>query len=201
MREIKGRLLYLGWNNTPWRVITDNGEIDLQPIVAEFLMSINKERAVQKQKKEGYILKTSKRSKFRLRYAPDEYIILERINGFGGSNVWTYLDATFIRLTGRLVHIKVEMGKKFQIFPDKNEKVFGVYSTGERNSCKLPEGIEKTVCKINQEDCCIFLSLHEDGFYCEKFNIPVARFLLNRFAKGEMSAKKIGNCALLGRKK
>ena len=196
MQEIKGRLLYLGWNNTPWRVITDNGEIDLQPIVAEFFISINKERAWHKNEKGGYVLKTDKKSRHQFLYAPDRYILLENTKEFGGSNVWYYLDATLIRLTGRLVHIKIKMGKKFQIFPDKSEKVFGVYFTGERNSCKLPEGIEKTVCKVGQEDCCIFLSLHEDGFYCEKFNIPIARLLLDRFAKGKMNAKKIGNCAL-----
>ena len=117
------------------------------------------------------------------------------------SNVHVCLDEALGWLSGRLVEIEIEDGKQVKFSADASEEVFGVYFTGEGNSCKIPNGAVKAVCKIGQRDCCIFLSAGADGFNCEKFNSPMVRMLLDRLAKGTMRASRIGNCALLGRKK
>jgi len=81
----------------------------------------------------------------------------------------------------------------------KKEKVFGLYYT-VGNSCKIPGSKEQEVCKIKEGNkCCIFLISSTEGLMCEKFSF-VAEIVLDRLAKNEINAKRIGNCAILGRK-
>ena len=200
MHKIRGRLQYVGWFNRPWKVLTDNGEIDLWPIIDKFLTSLNGKNAEHEQKREGYILKTDKKSEFQFKYVPGEYVTLEKTTGFGMSNVHAYLDNALVWLSGRLIEIKIKDGKELQITADKSEKVFGVYFCDDGNSCEVPKGAEDTICKLGKSDCCIFLTMGLGNFYCEKFSGPTARVLLDRLAKKNMNASRIGNCTVLGRK-
>lgn len=199
MQKIRGRLHYLGWFNLPWKVLTSKGEIDLWPLVDKFLVSLNSKNAEHEIKHDGYVLKKDRKSVFQFKYVPGESVILEKIAGFGMSNVHAHFDNALVWLSGRLVEIKIMDGREIKITADKSEKVFGVYFY-DGNSCKVPDGAEKTVCKIGGPDCCAFLALDRNGFSCEKFSGPTARIILNRLAKGQMNATRIGNCEVLGRK-
>ena len=198
-QKFKGRWLYMGWSNPPWRLVVDNGEIDLWPIIDKFLTSLNGKRADHKQERDGYTLAADKSSEFQFKYVPGEYILLEKPENIGVSNVHAYLDNALVWLSGRMVEIEIQDGKQIKFTADKSEKVFGVYFV-DGNSCEIPDGAEKTVCKIGQSDCCIFLLGTTNGFQCGKFGGSIARMLLDRLAKGEMRSSRIGNCAILGRK-
>jgi len=198
--KFKGRLWYMGWFNLPWKLVTDDGEIDLWPVIDKFLISLNNKRADHKEERDGYTLAANESSEFQFKYIPGEYVLLEKLGNFGVSNIHAYLDTALGWLSGRMVEIEIEDGKQIKFVADKFEKVYGVYFVGDGNSCEVPRGIEKTVCKAGQRDCCIFLSAGAGGFFCEKFNGPIARLLLDRLAKNAIRASRIGSCALLGRK-
>ncbi|MBI2097254.1 MAG: hypothetical protein HYT40_03895 [Candidatus Sungbacteria bacterium] len=200
MQKLKGRLLYMGWFNLPWKLVTDDGEIDLWPIIDGFLTYLNGKRASHKEARDGYTLAADEASELQFKYVPGKYVLLKKPEGFGASNVHAYLDSTLVWLSGRLVEIEIEDGKQIKFTADASEKVFGVYFVGNGDSCEVPNGIEETVCKIGKRDYCIFLSWSPSGFQCEKFSGPTARELLDRLAKGTTRAGRIGNCALLGRK-
>ncbi len=198
--KLKGRLLYMGWFNLPWKLVTNESDIDLWPIISEFLISLDGQHANHEQKIDSYTLSADKSSEFQLKYVPGESLLLEKPDSFGISNIYVHLDTTLSWLSGRLIEIEVKNGKHIRLNADVFEKVFGVYFVNDGNSCEVPGGKEKTVCKVGGADCCIFLSIEANGFRCEKFNSPMARILLDRLAKGKMQATRIGNCALLGRK-
>lgn len=200
MQKLKGKLQYMGWFNLPWKLVTDNGEIDLWPVIDNFLTSLSGKRAKHDRECDGYTLAADENSEFQFKYIPGECVLLEKPEGFGMSNVHAYLDHALVWFSGRMVEIEVEDGKQVKFTVDKLEKVFGVYFVGDGNSCEVPGGAEQTVCKIGQHDCCIFLSVGADGFHCEKFSGPTARMLLDRLAKGNIRASRIGSCAILGRK-
>lgn len=200
MQKFKGRLLYMGWFNLPWKLVMDEGEIDLWPIMDKFLTSLNGKRGNHEQARDGYTLSADESSEFQFKYVPGEYVLLEKPEGFEMFNVHAYLDTALGWLSGRLVEIEIEDGEQMKFTADASEEVFGVYFVGNGNSCEVPRGVEKTICKAWQHDCCIFLSMDARGFSCEKFNSPMARMLLDRLAKGNIRASRIGNCALLGRK-
>lgn len=197
--NLKGRLWYLWWSNKPWKLITDEGEIDLWPHIEQVFLSLSGKRTSHKRERESYALFLDQDSSGRLKYEPGELLILEAIEGFGFSNIYAYLDDALICLDGRMVEIEIN-DKGLKICADKTEKVFGVYFT-DGNSCKIPKGAEYTVCKIGQgKETCIFVSVSSNGFYCKKFSGMTARGLLDRLAKGTINAGRIGNCSLLGRK-
>lgn len=200
MKKYKGKLLFMGWFNLPWKLMTDDSEVDLQPIVNKFFASLKGKRATHNQTSESYTLSADKSSEFQFQYIPDEYIVLKKPKGFGMSNVHAYLENALVWFSGRMVKIEIETGKRIKFMADESEDVFGVYFAGAGNSCEVPSGTEETICKIGQPDCCIFLSITSGGFSCEKFNGPLARMLLDRLAKGNIRASRIGNCKILGRK-
>ncbi|MBI2045934.1 MAG: hypothetical protein HYT28_00725 [Parcubacteria group bacterium] len=201
MQKFSGKLLYTGWLNQ-WKLITNDGEIDLWPTIDKFFVSLNGKRANHEQGRDSYTLSADDSSEFQFEYIPGEYVLLEKPEGFDMSNVHSHLDITLGWLSGRLVEIDIEDGKRIKFSADASEKVFGVYFVGDGNSCEVPRGAENTVCKVGHYDCCVFLFLSAgaDGFKCEKFNSPMARVLLDRLANRTMRANRIGNCALLGRK-
>ena len=201
MQKLKGMLFYMGWLNLPWKFMTDDGEIDLWPVIDKFFTSLNGKRADQREERDGYTLAADESSEFRFKYVPGKYVLLNKFKVFGMSNVYVCLEDALVRLSGRMVEIEIEDGKQIKFIADKSEKVYGVYSVGDDGSCEVPRGAEQTVCKIGQRDCCIFLSASADGFYCQKFNSSLARMLLDRLANGNIRASRIGNCAFLGRKK
>ncbi|MBI2577848.1 MAG: hypothetical protein HYV77_03345 [Candidatus Wildermuthbacteria bacterium] len=201
MQKLKGRLLYMGWFN-PWKLVTDHGEINLWPVIDKFLASLNGKRVSHEQTREGYTLSVDEASEFGFTYVPGEYVLLEKPEGLGMSNVYAYFDESLVGLSGRLVEIEIEDGKQIKFTADASEEVFGVYFVDKGNSCEVPSGAEKTVCKMGQQHaCCIFLSLGAGGFRCEKFSGSTASMILDRLARGNIGAGRIGSCALLGRKK
>lgn len=198
---LKGRLHFLGWFISPWKLTTaDAQEINLWPKIEDVLKSLNGKGADQYRGRESYILVANKSAVFKLEYKPGESLALVKKNGFGFSNVQAYIEESLIWLSGRLVEVELE-NHRLGISADPSENVFGVYFTGDGNSCKIPAGAEDTVCKIGQgKETCIFATAGGEGFLCEKFSGPMARMILDRFAAGTMNAGRIGNCAVLGRK-
>jgi len=200
MQRFKGRLRYLWWFNRPWILITNEGDIDLWPHVNRHFLSLNGKRAVQNHEIDGYSLTAKEDSDHVFTYIPDKNILLKKQEGFGLTNVHAYLDSVLCELSGRLIEIEIDEGKYISIKADPAEDVHKVYYVGEGNSCEVSPGMEHAVCKVGSPECCIFLTFGPDGFACDKFNGPVARVVLDRLAKGKMVAKRIGNCAIAGRK-
>lgn len=198
---LKGRLHFLGWFISPWKLTTEDGqEIDFWPKIEDVLKSLNGKGADQYRNKDSYILVANKSAVFKLEYKPGESLALVKKNSFAFSNVQAYIEESLIWLSGRLVKVELE-NHRLSISADPSENVLGVYFTGEGNSCKIPAGAEETVCKIGQgKETCIFTAVSGGGFLCEKFSGPTARMLLSRFAAGTMNAGRIGNCTVLGRK-
>jgi len=200
MEKLKGRLLYMGWFNKPWNLMTESDEVDFWPMVNEFFISLNGKSANHDQTRDSYVLFADEGSEFQFKYVPDESVLLEKLKSFGMSNVHAYFDSSLIWLSGRMVEVEIEDGKRIKFIADKDEEVHGVYFVGEGNSCEVLSGDERTVCKIGQSDCCVFLTAGSGGFCCEKFNGSIARMLLDRLAKGFIRASRIGSCKVLGRK-
>src|SRR3989338_6788240 len=99
-KKLKGRLLYTGWLNLPWRLVTNKGEVDLWPTIDKFLTSLNGKRADHKQERDGYALLANEDSAFTFNYSPGRYAILEKRGGFGLSNVHAYFDDSLTWLSG-----------------------------------------------------------------------------------------------------
>lgn len=199
--EFKGRLIYTGWSN-PWRLLTDEGEIDLWPLFDQFFLSLDGKPASQERGRDNYTLRVDEKSKSLFEYVPDEYILLKEIDGVGISNVFAYLDTILIWLTGRKVEIEIIDGERIEIRADKSEKVYGVSFREDTNSWPISRKVAKKICKIGKKDCCIFLSVGQNavgqkGFFCMKFDTPFARILLDRFSKRKIHGR-IGNCGFLG---
>ena len=208
--KLKGRLMYMGWMNRPWTLNTDDGEIDLWPIVKEFFVSFNGKRANHKQNRDRYTLFADENSDMKFAHISDSYNLLSELNAHSKSNVSAYLDETLIWLDGRMVEIeiedailvwsdrmveiKIEDGKQFKIKADESEKVHGVYSIIGSNTCNICEGDEHKICRIGTPKACVFAVLDPSGAWCCcKFD-ENARGLLYRLAKGDIRATHIGSC-------
>ncbi len=180
--------------------MTNNGEVDLWSITDKFLASLNGERANHIQELDCYTLYADESSESRFKYESGKYAVLKK-DSFGASNVHAFMDESLMFLSGRMVEIDIGDGR-FRIVADKSEKVYGVYFVDGGKSCEIPVDAEKTICRIGRADCCVFLTVGIGGFYyCEKFYAPVARMMLERLAKGNARASRIGNCAILWRKR
>lgn len=196
--KITGRLLYTGWLNRPWRLVPPKGDdIDLFPLVDTALTKWNGQAANHDQTRDSYALFLDGESEFDIKYTTDGNAGLWKRNGFGFSNIIAYFDCALVWLSGRMVVIEID-DDRIHLAADPAEEVFGLHFT-HSNSCAVPDGAERTVCKISTDDTCIFLCCGADGFSCEKFSGSTARLLLDRHHKGEMNASRIGSCALLGR--
>jgi len=200
MQKFKGRLQFMGWN-LPWKLVTaDNGEVDLDPVIERFFISLNGKHVKEEEGPDSYGLVADESAKFEFEYAQGGCAILKNSKEIAISNVQAIFENILVWLSGRMVEIEIEDGKQMKFVADKSEEVLGVYFIGEGNSCEVPKGIEQTVCKCGQSDCCIFLTIGTGGFRCEKFSGPMARLLLGRLAKGTIRASRIGNCSIIGRK-
>ena len=80
MQKLNGRLHYLGWFHRPWQFITNEGEVDLWPIVESFFFSLAGERA-RHNRDEGYTLFADPESEDRFTYEPDKLVLLEKVDG------------------------------------------------------------------------------------------------------------------------
>lgn len=201
MTELKGRFFYTGWLNRPWRLVDEEAkehkEIDLHPLIADALIKWDGQRMSHENSHNGYSLWLDPKSEYNLVNGEDDFVILDKPAQFGFSNVVAYMETGFHFANGRLVIVTID-DDGFQIEADPAEEVLGLYFTHD-NSCDVPAAAEHSVCKAGTRDCCIFLTMGPSGFQCEKFSSGTARHLLDRYAKGEMNATRIGNCKLLGR--
>ncbi len=204
MELLKGRLEYLGWLNRPWKLWNTKGIkgiTDLWPMFETVFRALNGRETVFDYTKKGFSLKAKPSAETVLKYEDLGSLTLEKKVGFGISNMVAYIEMALMILNGRSVVIKVDARKGIiKLDADPEEKVFGLYFT-DGNSCAVPKGKEEEICKAGKEGACAFLACTSGvGFTCEKFNDSTARYILDRVAKGTIGARRIGNCALLGRK-
>lgn len=199
MQHLTGVLVFSGnWLNRPWALIQDDGsKIDLYPLINKTLRKMNGKPAEQKEGRASYSITLSNSAEMVVKYETDDMAVLEKPDGLGMSNIGAYLPSALTWLSGRKVTLDIN-NAGFIIAADPNEQVFGVKFFGRGNSCRIPEGAEKSVCKIGTSDCCIFAAAGSDGFTCEKFG-GIGATLLDRHFKGTMRASRVGNCALVGR--
>jgi hypothetical protein len=203
--RIKGKLEYLTWDH-PWNVTpVDAAGAELGPIdVKEFFWAVaqrHKDKLCSHdESRSHYELKADPTSEFNLEFEKVGWGLgLFMTEGrFGFSNVAAYLEAAFCRLNGR--HVIVEStADSFKISADPGHQVFGVKYHGSGNYAQVPEGKERDLCKVGTVDACLFSVCGPDGFECAKFSGYTARALLDRKAKGDIRATRIGDCECTGR--
>lgn len=119
--------------------------------------------------------------------------------GWGWTNTQLQLEGLFISLVGRNAILEMEDDTLTVKLDEFNDDVPTVYYDKGNNAVLVGNYKVKDVCKPGTNDCCIFLTASADGFGCSKFNGPTSRVLMNRHAKGEMNATRIGNCKCGGR--
>ena len=199
-KELKGKLEFISlWQ--PIKLFTDNGEVDLRDYYWRLFENLNGKRATMDDAKNTIEIKADEQSETIIKYENDKdgiLILLEKVDGFGASNISAYLPNMLQQLNGREVVLSVS-DNGIKISANPKEKVFGLYYT-HNNCCKIPDDKIHEVCKIGTKDCCIFFCVSPNGFECLKFDSMSARMLLDRHSKKEMRASRIGNCAILGRK-
>jgi hypothetical protein len=199
MKTLKGKLEFFDFFNM--KLYYNKKEINLLNHLDEFFTNLNDKKTSMTYNMNSLTIKADESSEYKLEYKKDNesvFCLINKTEGVGWSNVEAYLENIFQRLNSRQVIIKIDKNEFF-IQPDLNEKVFGLFYTNI-NSCKIEDDKVKEICKPGSEECCIFLSAGGNGFNCEKFDTYMARMLLHRLKQGIMNAKRIGNCAILGRK-
>jgi len=193
--------MFLGWQNKPWKLVTDQGDVDLWPFIEQFFIGLNGKLARRESRLDGCTIALDETSEYRFSYKSGPITrgpILDHQKNSGFINVYAYFENDLVWLSGRVVEIEVS-DTELKLTADSSELVHGVYFTGEGNSCAVSADEVRTICKAGQEDCCVFLGAG-GGFSCEKFNGPMARYWLDRLAKGTIRATRVGNCAILRRK-
>lgn len=200
MKKLKGRLFFTTWAVLSWKLVTNDGEIDLYPIVNHLLESLNLCRVERpEQMVDSFELLVNKDSKFTLRYTPMKVLCLEYLSEDTALDVQISAEMRIMlsRLSGRLVDLEIEDGRRMRIAPDISELVLHVSYACGSNGCEIPSGASETVCRKGKPDRCIFFN---DG-ECRKFDTQIAHDMLSHFAEGTRFAKgivgRIGNCALL----
>ena len=207
MQKLTGVLVFSGsWLNRPWALIQPDGsKVDLYPLIDQTLLALNGKLADHKQGRDSYSLMLDDAAEMVVEYKTDGVALLTKPQGFGMSNIGAYLPGALTWLSGRKVEVEFS-DKGFKIAADPTEQVFGVQFFGRGNSCRIPEGAEKSVCKVGTSDCCIFMAAGTGpgvprsggGFTCEKFG-SVGQHLLGRHFERSMRASRVGNCACTGR--
>jgi hypothetical protein len=196
MRRLIGKLFFMGWDNHPWRLFTDEGDVDLWPFVEQLFLSLHMATVSHCREKESYTLERDKASPYIFNHPMLWASVPHKFEAF---NVRAYLEEILIWLSGRMV--VVEIGENgFKISADPSEEVHGVLFVKEGgNACRIAEGDLALICKVGTPDGCVFCAVGAGGFVCEKFDGSMARYLLDRLAKKQMRATRIGNCAVRGR--
>jgi hypothetical protein len=196
MKILKGKLKFISLFEP---IMLD--EIDLREYYFKLFEKLNGEKSKMDYSMNSIEISADENSDKVIKYENDKNDILILLNNadgsFGMSNIGAYLPDILQRLNGMKVIASIT-DNSIKITNDPKEKVFGIYYT-RNNCCKIPNDKINTVCKIGQEDCCIFICAGSDGFECLKFDSPSARMLLDRYSKKDMRASRIGNCKILGR--
>lgn len=202
---LKGKLEFISLFQTI-KLFTDNGEINLLDYYQKLFERLNGKKVSQDYGMNSITITEDENSEFKLTFESKNsgtddatlHITLDKINGFGSINIGSYLPEILERLNGMSVIINVQ-DNYISITNDPDENVYEIYYTGEGTSCKIPDDDIKSICKIGQEDCCIFITVGADGFCCEKFS-SLSRTLLESYSQGTMKASRIGNCKIMCRK-
>lgn len=199
MKTLKGKLEFISfWH--PIKLITNDGELDLRTEYFRVFTNLNGKKTSMKEGMNDITIYADENSEYQMEFEKNDtiFMMLDKINGLGWSNINAYLPDMLQRLNSMQVIVEID-DAHIGICHDENEKVFELKYTGDGNSCKIPDDKVKEICKIGETDCCIFCAVGRDGFSCEKFNSYMSRILLDRHSKGEMRASRIGNCKIIGR--
>ncbi|MEX0917753.1 MAG: hypothetical protein WDZ93_01200 [Candidatus Paceibacterota bacterium] len=199
MQKLTGVLIFSGsWIKRPWALIQPDGtQIDLYPLIDETLLKMNGKPAEHQMNSSSYSLTLVDSAEMFVRYESDKVAVLDRPEDFGISNINAYLPTALTWLSGRNVQFEYS-DSGFKIAADPTEEVFGVKFFSRGDSCRIPLGAERTVCKIGTSDCCIFMAASEAGLTCEKFG-SAGQYLLDRHFEQSMRSSRIGSCACVGR--
>jgi hypothetical protein len=201
MKTLKGKLEFISfWH--PIKLETKNGEIDLRDEYFQVFKNLNGKPAKMKGKMNSLTVLGDKKSEYLLKFEKNDTkdtisILLEKRNGFGMSNLGSYVPNMLQRLNGMQVILKITKNS-INVAYDPDYEVFELNYT-RNNSCKIPDDKVKEICKIGEDGCCIFCTVGSNGFECQKFDSYMARNLLDRYAEGTMRANRIGNCKVIGR--
>ena len=191
-----GRLEYIGCFY-PWKLVTEVGGIDIWPVVHRFFMRMKGRFAFHEEGRDGYRIFADDTSGYRLDYGFVRFICISKETGDDFINIFPFLEAALIRLSGRLVEIEVSPAE-LKFSADKTEKVHSVRITNDWTA-RVSETVAKKVCKRGRPSCCIFLKRHAGNSFCVKFDVNTARLRLEQLSEGRARATRIGSCALAGR--
>lgn len=187
-----GKLEYLGYDNK-WTLTHSNGTVtDIRDPIMTIIDFLNGEKAEFNYTKDSLKIERDIQSKSTLSINKHGVVIVNFFNGF--SNVTSYISRLLENFNSRYVTFSAS-SDFFELTVDPNEDVNAVSHTNG-NSCKIDDGKEDTVCKIGTTDCCIFLTVSKDGFFCEKFS-SIGTLMLDRYAEGMLNATRIGNCKIV----
>jgi hypothetical protein len=200
MITLKGKLEFISfWN--PIRLISEDSEVDLRTDYFRVLTNLNGKKASMSGKMNDIKIFADESSDRLMRYenkGETILMILEEVGPkWGMTNLGAYVPDILQRLNGMMVIVEFD-DESINIYHDETEKVYELNYT-HNNSCIIPDDKTHEICKIGTDDCCIFLTVGGNGFSCEKFNSGMAGTLLDRYSKGKMNAKRIGNCKIVGR--
>ena len=166
----------------PIRLFTDSGEINLWDHYNKVFTNLNDKKCSHDVQINCYSIREDEKSEYELKYESN-FIILDKIHGIGFSNISAFLPDILQKLNGMKVIVNIQ-SNSITINKDPDEKVYGLYYTNG-NSCKIPDDVIKTICKIGESDCCIFCSVSGNGFECLKFS-STCRLLLDRHLKVQL---------------
>lgn len=202
MIQLEGRLDYRGWQQS-WTLATGDGDVNLFPMVHDLLRFWNGKPVEHDCHRHFLQISQRDSAPMALIYDPENgktNPVINKVDGFGFSNLGYYMDEHLRWLSSRLVIVEVDNDSGFfRVDADPREAVYGV-RFNDNNRCGVPDADAMRVCRPGTENACVFLAMSGDGWACEKFNGPTARYLLQRLNEGTMRARRIGNCAILGRK-
>lgn len=199
MKVIEGKLEYLTWRR-PWKVEIGDRFNDISIVFWDFAERLKGKRVQMSYTLDSFTLAANEKSDFALNFEVRcEGIALDKIDGFGFSNVLAYCESAMHRLNGREIIVAVD-DVSLKIFANATENVPEVKYKSSGNMARVPEEMVRGPCGLGEgPNTCIFLVAGSEGFECAKFEGSLSRQLLGRKAEGAMHAKRIGNCRLIGR--
>jgi hypothetical protein len=202
LKIIKGKLKYISIFN-PIEILTNDGTLDLRNDIFNVFTNLNDKPTTMNDGRNYIEIVANQNSEYHMEFKKDDakdtiLMILSKKPDFGFSNLGAYLPNKLQNLNGMQIIVTIT-DESIKIENDPAEQVYELYYT-DNNSCHIPDDKVKEICKIGEEDCCIFCTVSGKGFECQKFDSFTSRMLLDRYSKGNMNATRIGNCKIVGRK-
>lgn len=201
MQKIIGTLNFYGWFH-PWKVFTeDEEEINIHPILSSFFEKLADQPATFENRLEGFRLVRDENSPKKLEYKVEDdgvtLVLVNKDGSSGFSNLTAFLPDVLRCINGRHVIITLT-DTELHVQADSSQEVYKLpYTHG--NMASIPKGAEKSQCQIGTRYACAFCVSTEDGFECAKGDSSLATTILDRVAKNDMRAVRIGNCLVAGR--